>query len=343
MNPFDQLRMDDTLAASPDPRFAARLRAEVEAALAPEITLPARKADATMSDRTTESTESITAAESAESITAAESSATATSPGRQLIVPYLAVDDAAGALEWYRDALGAVELMRYTADDGRIGHAEIEVHGAHLYLSDAYPEIGVVAPSTAEGSSVALHLDVQNVDHVHDRAVGAGAISQRGPADQTHGSRTATLVDPYGHRWMLSTQIASPSVEEIDAAEPGFEVTGAGGEGSPVAPIQLGYFTIRTDDIGRAAAFYSAIFGWNVDPVNGHVSNCDLPFGFEDQYYDGVNLWMKVRDPDPVIARVLELGGEIVADTDNPSGRAIECRDDQGRRFDLHQPAPGYG
>ena len=339
MNPFDQLRMDDTLAARPDPRFAARLRAEVEAALAPEITLPARKVDTTMSDQTTESSTASTAAAS----TAAASTAAATSPGRQAVVPYLAVDDAAGALGWYRDALGAVELMRYTDDDGRIGHAEIEVHGAHLYLSDAYPEIGVVAPSAGAGSSVALHLDVQDVDHVHDRAVAAGATSQRGPTDQTHGSRTATIVDPYGHRWMLSTQIASPSVEEIDAAEPGFQVTGAGGEGSPVSPIQLGYFTIRTDDIGRAAAFYSALFGWNVDPVNGHVSNCDLPFGFENQYYDGVNLWMKVRDPEPVIARVRELGGEIVADTESPSGRAIECRDDQGRRFDLHHPAPGYG
>ncbi|MDX2378568.1 MAG: VOC family protein, partial [Acidimicrobiia bacterium] len=161
--------------------------------------------------------------------------------------------------------------------------------------------------------------------------------------DQTHGARTATISDPYGHRWMLNTQLSSPSVEEIDSQSPGFTVTGAAGEGSAVQPIQLGYYTIRTDDIELAAAFYSELLGWNVDPVNGHVSNCDLPFGFENQYYEGVNLWMTVRDPEPMLARVAELGGRIIEDTMSPSGRAIECRDDQGRRFDLHTPAPGYG
>jgi uncharacterized glyoxalase superfamily protein PhnB len=331
MNPFEQLRADDTVPADPDPRFAARLRAEIEASLSPEITLTARKVHATMTDQTSTTTSTTTGA------------AGTAAPAGQIVTPYLAVDDAAAALEWYAAALGATELMRYTGDDGRVGHAEIVMHGAHLYLSDAYPEIGVVAASAQEGSSMALHLDVQNVDHVFDRAVGAGATSQREPADQTHGSRTATILDPYGHRWMLSTQIATPTIEEIDAAEPGFAITGASGEGSSVQPIQLGYFTIRTDDIGRAAAFYSAVFGWNVDPVNGHVDNCDLPFGFENQYYEGANLWMKVRDPEPVLARIVELGGEIVEDSNSPSGRAIECRDDQGRRFDLHEPAPGYG
>jgi hypothetical protein len=77
--------------------------------------------------------------------------------------------------------------------------------------------------------------------------------------------------------------------------------------------------------------------------VSGHVDNCDLPFGFENQYYDGVNPWLTVRDPEPMIAKVIELDGEVVDDADHPSGRAIKCRDDPGRRFDLHQPAPGYG
>lgn len=73
------------------------------------------------------------------------------------------------------------------------------------------------------------------------------------------------------------------------------------------------------------------------------MDNCDLPFGFENQYYDGVNPWLTLRDPEPMIAKVIELGGEVVDDADHPSGRAIKCRDDPGRRFDLHQPAPGYG
>ena len=110
----------------------------------------------------------------------------------------------------------------------------------------------------------------------------------------------------------------------------------------PGRPIQLGYYTIHTADIGKAAAFYSQALGWAVDPESGHVSNCDLPFGFQTEYGDGVRLWMQVSDADPVIARVLELGGEVVEDTVYASGRGVECRDDQGARFDLHQPAPGY-
>ena len=113
MNPFEQLRDDTSLPADPDPRFAARLRAELEAALSPEIHLPIRKA-ITMTDDTTTTPAAATSS---------SAGVAADPPARQIITPYLAVDDAAGALEWYRDALGAIELMRYTDDDGRIGHA----------------------------------------------------------------------------------------------------------------------------------------------------------------------------------------------------------------------------
>lgn len=323
MNAFERLRIDDSVPARPDPGFASRLRSEIETALTPEIELPERKAQTTMTDPIT-----------------SESTARA---ARQIVTPYLAVDDASTALDWYRDALGAVELTRYTGDDGRVGHAEIAVHGAHIYLSDAYPEIGVVAASSHEGTSVSLHLEVDDVDAVHARAVEHGAISGREPADQPHGARSATISDPSGHRWMLNQQIAAPSIDEIDATTPGFTVTGAS-PGAIQRPIQLGYYTIHTDDIGRAAAFYSALFAWDVDPESGHVDNCDLPFGFESRHFeDGYHLWMTVRDPEPVLARVLELGGEIVGDSESRSGRSIECRDDQGNRFDLHEPAPGYG
>ena len=322
MNAFEQLRSDDSVPAGADPRFASRLRSEIEAAFTPEIELPERKARMTMTDQMAPDPQ----------------------PAHQIVTPYLAVDDASAALDWYRDALGAVELTRFTGDDGRVGHAEISVHGARIYLADAYPEIGVVAASSHEGTSVSLHLEVDDVDAVHARAVEHGAISGREPSDQPHGARSATISDPSGHRWMLSQQIATPSIDEIDAATPGFSVTGAPPDTIPQPPIQLGYYTIHTDDIGLAAAFYSALLGWDVDPESGHVDNCDLPFGFESRHFeDGYHLWMTVRDPEPVLARILELGGEIVGDSESRSGRSIECRDDQGNRFDLHAPAPGYG
>ena len=345
MNAFEQLRRTEDLPVSrPDPRFAAHLRTQIEAALAPTIQLPEREdhpmTDTSTSTSTTDSTTDIP-------------SSTAT----QILVPYLAVSDAAAALDWYTAALDGTETIRYVGDDGRIGHAEMIIHGARIMLSDAYPEIGVVAADSYEGSSCALHLEVTDIDAVHASAVEHGAVAERDPADQPHGSRMSTVVDPFGHRWMLSQTIATPSAAEIDAAMSDFTViesspaTSTAGAGRDRAieprpiqprPIQLGYYTIHTNDITRAATFYSQLFGWDVDPQSGHVSNCDLPFGFQTDHGEGVRLWMQVRDADPVIARVLELGGEVVQDVVYESGRGVECRDDQGNRFDLHHPAPGY-
>ena len=212
MNAYEQLRRTDDLpAARPDPRFAARLRAQIEAALAPTIELPQRE-DHPMTDTATSSTDT--------SSTTTSSTGAAT----QILVPYLAVADAAAALDWYTAALDGTETIRYVGDDGRIGHAEMIVHGARIMLSDAYPEIGVVAADSYEGSSCALHLEVADIDAVHASAVQHGAVAERDPADQPHGSRMSTIVDPFGHRWMLSQTIAAPTAAEIDAAMSDFTV-----------------------------------------------------------------------------------------------------------------------
>lgn len=340
MTAFEQLREDgDFPTPRPDPRFATRLRTQVEAALSPTISLPARLP---------------TQEEPAMTDTHTTTSTAGPAQQQQTLVPYIAVSDGAAALAWYADALGAVETVRYVGDDGRLGHAEMLVNGARIMLSDAYPDIGVVSPDTYEGSSCALHLEVDDIDAVHARVVERGGTSQREPADQAHGARSSTVLDPFGHRWMLSQTIATPTTAEIDAAMEGFTVieadTSAGATTSTTdvaggvagRPIQLGYYTIHTDDIARAASFYSRAFGWEVDPESGHVGNCDLPFGFQTDHGEGVRLWMQVTDADPVIARVLELGGEVVEDVMYQSGRGVECRDDQGARFDLHHPAPGY-
>jgi uncharacterized glyoxalase superfamily protein PhnB len=339
VNPYEQLRRTEDLpAARPDPRFAARLRTQIEAALAPTIELPEREAHVMTDTATTTGTTTTTTA----------TGTTAATANAQVLVPYLAVADAAAALDWYATALDGTETVRYVGDDGRIGHAEMIIHGARIMLSDAYPEIGVVAADSYEGSSCALHLEVTDIDAVHASAVEHGGVAERDPVDEPYGARMSTVVDPFGHRWMFSQTIATPSAAEIEAAMSGYTVVEAAGAGGGIAggvhgrPIQLGYYTIHTDDIARAAAFYSQVFGWAVDPQSGHVSNCDLPFGFQTDYGDGVRLWMQVSDADPVIARVLELGGEVVDDVVYASGRGVECRDDQGNRFDLHHPAPGY-
>ncbi len=192
--------------------------------------------------------------------------ATATHATTQMLVPYLAVHDASAALHWYADALDGDETVRYVGDDGRIGHAEMTIHGANIMLSDAYPEIGVVAANSYEGSSCALHLEVADIDAVHSAAVAAGATSLRDPDDQPHGSRMSTVLDPFGHRWMFSQTISTPTAAEIEASMSGFTViestaassaAALAGSTMPGRPIQLGYYTIHTADIAKAAAFYS--------------------------------------------------------------------------------------
>jgi PhnB protein len=142
----------------------------------------------------------------------------------QIITPYISVHDGAAALDWYVASLGATETVRYVGDDGRLGHAEFVLNGANIMLSDASPEIGVVAANSYEGSSCALHIEVPNCDVAHALAVAGGAESLQAPADQPHGARSATIMDPYGHRWMLSQPVHALSHDEIDAKYDNFEV-----------------------------------------------------------------------------------------------------------------------
>jgi PhnB protein len=141
------------------------------------------------------------------------------------LVPYIAVRGAAAAIDWYRRVFGAREEVRYTGDDGSIGHAQLTIGGAALMLSDEYLEYGAASPEHLGGSSVALHLDVPDVDAVFARAVAAGATVRREPADQPYGERSCQFVDPWGHRWMVQTTVATPTVDEINASMDGFTVT----------------------------------------------------------------------------------------------------------------------
>jgi uncharacterized glyoxalase superfamily protein PhnB len=151
-DPFLQLRDDATVGPQPETRFARHLRNQIEGALAPPIDLPDRKDIPTMSNTTPTET------------TPSDAGTTPTVAARQIITPYISVHDGAGALDWYVTALGATEAVRYVGDDGRLGHAEFVLHGATVMLSDAYPDIGVVAANSYEGSSCALHVEVPDCD-----------------------------------------------------------------------------------------------------------------------------------------------------------------------------------
>jgi PhnB protein len=131
------------------------------------------------------------------------------------ITPYLCVNDGAAAIDFYRRAFGATQLMRLTDANGRIGHADLVVAGAALMLSDEHPEMGVLSPTTLGGSGVALHLVVDDVDALYARAVAEGATGDRSPEDQPHGERMGVLTDPFGHRWFLGTPVETVSTHEL--------------------------------------------------------------------------------------------------------------------------------
>lgn len=320
MSAFEQLRQDPNPVA-PDRRFADSLRARIVAELAPAIELPER------SDPMTDPASTAPAA-------------TAT------ITPYLAVHDADRAIAWYVGVFGAREAVRYVGDDGRIGHAELELGGARIYLSDEYPDIGVLGPRSMGGSPVALNVVVPDVDAVWEMAIAAGAEALRPPEDQPYGERSSQFRDPFGHRWMVQSTIATPSHEEIDAAMEGFEVVPGGPTADP--PAEIAYVTFSVDDSDRAVRFYGALFGWDARPGNAgpgyfHIGNTRLPLGVTPLGNDvPPTLYVRVSDAAAAAARVADLGGEVVRRSEAESGVIVECRDDQGRTFHIIEPAPGY-
>ena len=131
------------------------------------------------------------------------------------LVPYLCVDGASAAIDFYRTVFGAVERMKVPEPDGKLGHAEVEIGSAVIMLSDEFPALGIRAPNTIGGTPVTLTLYVTNVDDVYKRAMDAGATGVRPLQDQFYGDRTATFEDPFGHRWSIATHIEDVSAQDM--------------------------------------------------------------------------------------------------------------------------------
>ena len=118
--------------------------------------------------------------------------------------PLIVRHGVARAIEFYKKAFGATEVMRFAHDD-KIGHAEIQIGDSKIMLSDEFPEMGVRSPHTVGGSPTAIYLYVENVDAVADRAVTQGAKTLRPIEDKFYGDRSGTIQDPFGHVWHLAT------------------------------------------------------------------------------------------------------------------------------------------
>jgi uncharacterized glyoxalase superfamily protein PhnB len=150
-------------------------------------------------------------------------------PGFHTVTPHLVIRDAARAIEFYKQAFGARELARMPGPDGqRLMHAEIQIGDSILMLCDEFPEYGSCSPQKLNGTPAALHLYVENVDQLFERALKAGAQAVMPVADMFWGDRYGKLKDPFGHEWSIGTHQYDLSPEEMQkGAKEAFAKMGA--------------------------------------------------------------------------------------------------------------------
>jgi PhnB protein len=131
------------------------------------------------------------------------------------VVPYLCVNGAAAAIQFYSQVFGATERLRMPGPDDTIGHAELQLGDSVIMLSDEFLEMNVRSPKTIGGSPVTLSVYVEDVDAVVERAVQAGATVLRPVENQFYGDRSGQFEDPFGHRWSVATHVEDISPEEM--------------------------------------------------------------------------------------------------------------------------------
>jgi PhnB protein len=136
--------------------------------------------------------------------------------GYPQVTPYLCVDGAKAAIEFYSNVLGAKERMHMPAPDGKIGHAELELGESLIMLADEFPEMGIRGPKAVGGTPVMIMIYVEDADAVFDAAVAAGATALRPVENQFYGDRTGQFEDPFGHRWSVATHVEDVPPEEME-------------------------------------------------------------------------------------------------------------------------------
>ena len=298
----------DELPVAPDPAFAARLRARLESAVNFFETQPNRTLGVEMSGTDT-------------AIAEINEPTVASAPPRSAALPYLSVANARDAIAWYVDAFGATVVGEpIVMDDGRIGHAELAIAGGMFYLADEYPEIGLKGPDP-QVSSVSLMLHVPDTDATLERARAQGAQVKSEPYEN-YGARNATIVDPFGHRWMLS---GPPT-----------------GAATPIQHGDVGYVSVWTPDAERAAAFYGRVLGWTYDPATHQVTNTKQHIGiFSVTIPQGMLCCYAVADLAGARQSILDGGGQVGETQEFDFGTVLDATDSQGTAFAVFQPAPG--
>lgn len=337
----------DALAApiepqQPRPSFARALRARLVDELGldpltttPTVDLPRRKSMTTTEPATAELTST----------------------------PYLTVHDGAAAIDWYVEAFGATEQFRVVGDDGRLGHADLAVGTARFMLSDEFPEMGVVSPRTLGGTATAIHLEVADVDATYVRAVDAGATAQREPEDQPHGARHGTLIDPFGHRWMLSQRLGEVGLDEYAARSEGsgFRVQHGPHAGEPY--VDGIWASMAYTDPETGIRFVTEVLGFEelvlVRGDDGSIVHSEYrwPEGgiIGIAHADGDNpflpppgqngVYVVTADPHAVWARCQDAGVDVIRAPEephyDPGGMGFSVRDPEGNAWSFGTYAGG--
>ena len=135
--------------------------------------------------------------------------------GYSTVTPYLIVNGGAAAIDFYKQAFGATEIMRFAGPDGKVMHAEIQIGNARVMLGDEHAERGYRSPQALGGSASGIMLYLENVDQVFNRAIHAGAKALEPVNDKFYGDRSGTLLDPFGHWWTIATHVEDVPPEEM--------------------------------------------------------------------------------------------------------------------------------
>jgi PhnB protein len=132
------------------------------------------------------------------------------------LIPYLTVDGATAAIDFYIKVFAAKERMRMPTPEGKIGHAELEIGASVFMLADAFPDMGNRTPQSLGGTPVTMMVYVEDVDAVFDRAMKAGATEERKVENQFYGDRAGQFTDPFGHKWFVATHVEDVPPDEME-------------------------------------------------------------------------------------------------------------------------------
>jgi len=135
--------------------------------------------------------------------------------GYPRVIPSLAIDGAAKAIDFYREVLGVTERMRMDGPDGKVGHAELQLGDSVIFVADEFPDMGIDGPTKIGGTPVNLSVYVEDVDATFDRAVNAGAKVLRKVENQFYGDRSGQFEDPFGHQWSVATHVEDVPPDEM--------------------------------------------------------------------------------------------------------------------------------